>query len=494
MENTTVTEQAVPIGGHIPINLVAQDASKVTPQDLKTELDALYLRCPDTEIDKLQGYINAVRDRLPPEGGLTAIGFSEYKAGFSAEDYGTLDTTALTAEDITTELEIQGPWKPTDFPPCSGELEVIGFPPHFDLLLQRNTPPFGGHKGEQKSSGIGTVESLKNLFTSIAYTISGQFVSELDKASMEAAFVKTIDAATLPTDTDLDIEANRSIKITTPPYRDKNGQMCVNGFGVCNVSWKLHVDNYKRKSKDGGNYNQYNLTVTVRAVTYTDEETAQHDAEYVTTLLKDKLFFANPLSIPVPTHIDVFPSLPPECADTYQQGLPLETGGGDYCDVIILYHAGLNNIGCLDNTDSDCTAGYSRSITSGFTFSTGHKLNTGMNFSVEAGIVSAGVTVDFEISFNEQWNTSQTEALTFTVPGGSAAYLYQGYIGSAVLRHDLNTNTYSYTDYATFQSNLVVTSATRLNKADLTTVMKRSPSAVGANGKLPLWRRYINRE
>jgi hypothetical protein len=66
------------------------------------------------------------------------------------------------------------------------------------------------------------------------------------------------------------------------------------------------------------------------------------------------------------------------------------------------------------------------------------------------------------MTFTEQWNTETTETMSFSVPAGEMAYLYQGYILSRELIYDAKTGGYSWGDQARFLTNILATSATSL--------------------------------
>jgi hypothetical protein len=464
----------------IPVSLGTDSPSKVLPEDLKKELTAIGLTCPDSNVDKLDGYIQDVVHEFV-EGAVQSFGFFEYE-GIDAASYGVCDTSCLELEDVINNLDIHGNWVPTDTPPRKSEIVAIGYPDHFDKLLA--TGFFSGQKSGQSYSGIGTVKALRDQFVRIADNVSATLVNKLDAAAMEAAFVNTIKAVDPSSSNYVPGWQNRSICIIenyNPAMKE------CDGLGVLNVQWYIKVNNYKEKKGGGGQ--TYDLTVVVRAVLYGSLEDVDADFRRLTAFAKDKLFFLNTFAIPVPSPIQLFDTLPVADENAFIHGIPLEQNNGDYMDVIILYKGDLQNIGCLDNTKSDCSTTYSKSVTSGFTFTAGQKISVGMKFSLDALIAKSELTVGLEISFSEQWNNSQTETLSFSVPAGKRAFLYQGYVGSSILRFSLTDYTYEYVEHAEFLSNLVVTSSTALEGIPARATLNRSPLTVGKNGKLPLWLR-----
>lgn len=198
------------------------------------------------------------------------------------------------------------------------------------------------------------------------------------------------------------------------------------------------------------------------------------------------MFFANARAIPVPSTIEIFNTLPVACSDTFNQGLPVVQTCGDYMDVIILSHAGFQNIGSLDNTSSSCTSSYSKSVTKGFTFSTGQKISSQFEFDLDAIIATAKVSVGIEIPFNEEWSNSATETVNFEVPGGKQAFLYQGYTAANILRMNCKTAQFAYVDSARMLTSALITSGTPII-GDVKLEHKRTMLRANVNGEKPLW-------
>jgi hypothetical protein len=467
----------------ISINLNPDSPSKVTVDALKKELADIGLTCKHTEPENLAGYIREVVNGFT-NGKVQSLKFFEYK-GLKQNDYGTCDTSLLEISDVVHDItDIRGNWTPQDNVPRKTQLAAIGYPDHFDKLAA--TGFFAGHSSGQTYMGIGTVSALKTQFANISANISATMVKGLDKETMEAVFVNTIKPVDPESKDYKPGRQNRSIFILEN-YNDKTKEC--DALGVVNVEWNIVINNYRRKSKEGGDYNTYNLDIKVRTVLYNDLASVDADFARLQALLKDKMFFTNALAIPVPSPIHLFDSLPPETSDTFAQGIPLDQTASDYMDVIILHQGDLQNVGCLDNTKSDASTVYSKSITSGFTFTAGQKVSISMKFSLDALIAKSELSVGLEISFTEQWNNSQTETLSFSVPAGKKAFLYQGYVGSSILRFNIPKMTYKYIEHAKFLSNLVVTTNTALEGNPAKITLKRSPLIAGKEGKLPLWLR-----
>ena len=154
---------------------------------------------------------------------------------------------------------------------------------------------------------------------------------------------------------------------------------------------------------------------------------------------------------------------------------------------MVVYAPDLENIGCIDNTGSDGQAQYSKTITSGFTFTAGQKISGGFKYGAGALFSKAEFNINFEISFTEQWNSSQSETVTFTVPKDSKAFLYQGYLRSAVLEFNTKTFQYSYKDQGRFLSNIIKTTPKPIDTKPVKLISERVSQKMELMEELPLW-------
>lgn len=461
----------------IPVNLLQDEPSKVDPNELQKELNQIGLTCAHTLPKNLEQYIQETVNTFK-DGVVQSYGFFEF-SGLSSNEYKAIDTCSVGLNDIAADLsDIHGNWKPSDTPPYKAELSAIGFPAHFDALLASGY--FSGTKTENNYSGTeSTVDAIKSQFSELAVNIASTMVGGLDKDTMQATFDKII--APVPESDDYDSgDQNRSIYLLEN-YNPASHEC--DALGVINVEWHLKISSYKDKKKKK---HRYSLDITARNVLYNDINTLEADYQRVITMLKDKMFFKNAMAIPVPSNIEIFDTLPPANAATFNLGLPLEQQSSDYVDVIILSHADLQNIGSIDNTSSDCASSYSKSVTKGFTFSMGQKISSEFTYSLDAIISKASIKVGLELSFNEQWNSSVVETVTFNVPAGKKAFFYQGYTMANILRMNCKSCTFSYVSNAKMLSPTVVTSNIPL-EGTVAVEHKRSILKSNANGDKPLW-------
>lgn len=172
-----------------------------------------------------------------------------------------------------------------------------------------------------------------------------------------------------------------------------------------------------------------------------------------------------PIGRPAKT-LKIFAQKPDPTRDTFEQGLLLEPLQADIQKAIILYAPDVQHIGTLDNTDSDASTTYSKSVTSGFTFSMAQSIGVSANVGVNLEIVKAEVTVSLNLTFTQQWNKSTTETYQVSVPAGRKSFIYQGYLLASVLEFHTGkpeSSAYTYAgEEGRFLSNVVRTTKTAL--------------------------------
>jgi hypothetical protein len=140
---------------------------------------------------------------------------------------------------------------------------------------------------------------------------------------------------------------------------------------------------------------------------------------------------------PPDTSIKIYPSQPPANEDSWQHGIPL--GAGATNRHLIMFEPTFQTLCGIDNTGSAAAATYSRSVTTGFTYT--ESVSIGIETAVEVSVefVKVSVKLSTTLSFSSQWSKSVTESVDFTVPAGQRAFLHQGTIVSRVLAYDGNS-------------------------------------------------------
>lgn len=430
----------------IPISLKSATPTQLTVDKLKKQLTGIGLTCPASEESKLEGYISEVKTQLPN-------GAVETYAILKPAGPGEAAMVGL-ATNLTTSST--GNWEPDSTGiGYATELEYIQYSTHFDWL-KANRPSFTGIEDNppQYSGTYDTVDAIKQMFINVGTDASATLIKGIDKSAIESVLSNAVAPLTDQNATNYDVPDSRVIFLVDN-YNQNTGE--ADGVGLLTIEWHLTISDYKVKKQNP----QHTATLTVksRSVLYSDTDTMDADYNAAKAFFKENAFTAIPAK---PTKVTIFPALPPNDADTFRQSLPtLSTT--NVLKAIVLYAPNLQNVGCIDNTNSDTTTTYSQSVTSGFTFSTSQTFSAEASFEASAEVVKAGLKVGFSISFTEQWSTTSTVTMDFAVPGGKKAFTYQGYLMSRILCYDAASGQYSYqNETARFLTNILSTSATPL--------------------------------
>lgn len=458
----------------VPIDLNPATPTALTVDVLKKQLTSIGLTCPDAEEAKLSEYVSEVKGQLPagqtqtyailqPAVPALALGgepppFRELAA--AAQETGMTSRLAATLADSSV-----GNWEPDPVGDGYGpELEYIQYETHFDWLKTNRTSFTGTIDNPPAYSGMyATVDAVKNLFLEVGTAASATLIKGLDKDSIESVLSNAIAPLSDADASNYDVTDSRVIFLVDnyDPV-SKNAD----GIGVLTIWWHLTIQDYKKKSKDATQHNTQ-LTIKSRAVLYSSLDDLYGDYNAAKAQFGEgprqgvqlppgaQLPTAIP---PKPAAVKIFDKLPPANAATFSNALPT-VATTDHLQAIVLYAPDLENIGAIDNTTSDATTTYSRSVTSGFTFSTTQTLSAQLAIEVSFEVVKATVTVGFSISFTEEWNSSKTTTIGFSVPPAKKAFTYQGYLLSAVIDFNANTGTYSYLpDTGRFVTDILTTS------------------------------------
>jgi hypothetical protein len=428
----------------IPISLTKATPTELTVTALKKELTDIGLTCPDSEEKKLAQYISEVESQLPTGAVQTFQLLKPAEAG---------ETRLAEFQEDYVESST-GNWEPdsTGFG-YSTVLEYIQYPAHFDWLYA-NRPGFTGIKNEppQYKGRYDSVDAVKRMFRTVATDASATLIKGLDKASIESVLSNAI--APLNDRNAKDYAPGPQTRVIFLVENYDPTKQEADGVGVLTVWWDMTIKEYLEKKKSP--QHDTTLTVRCRSVLYSSLEAM--NADYIAAEAHFKETAFTPEGIPrPPAKVTIFTTRPPADQTTFKQSLP-KIATEEELQVIVLYAPDLQNVGSIDNTNSDVTTTYEKSVTSGFTFSMEQQLGVEANF--EAGIVLAkgGVKVSLSFTFTEEWSTSSTESMSFSVPGGKKAFTYQGYMMAQILSYDASTGAYKYKDTARLVSNVLATS------------------------------------
>ncbi|RUR72797.1 hypothetical protein ACF3DV_16225 [Chlorogloeopsis fritschii PCC 9212] len=446
----------------VKISLNKTEPTKLTAEILQKQLASIGLTCIYTEKENLSASISEVKSKLP-SGVIQTYGIKSYKqsedgkAFYTNEFDGQFDVGSLSYNGLEKASEAN--WEPDSSAlGYSTELEYIQFPSHFDYLV-KNRSSFTGIKYQPTTytGKFTSVDSIKSLFVNVGTIASASLVKGLDKDSIESVLSNAIAPINDANVQDYDVSDSRVIFLVenyNPETREADA------IGVLTINWHLVIKDYKKK-KDSLKHDT-TLTIWSRSVLYDSIDALNADVEFVQSHFKNNLFL---FKIPAkPSTVEIFPSLPPAIKDTFSKSLP-KISKEDFVEVIVLYSPDLDNIGSLDNSNSDADTKYSKSVTSGFTFTASQSFSTELSFEASAEVVKAGFKIGFNITFTEQWSESTTETMEFTVPAGKKAFTYQGYLLAAILRYDPANDSYKYVDFSRFMTNILTTTRTPIEAA-----------------------------
>ncbi len=164
---------------------------------------------------------------------------------------------------------------------------------------------------------------------------------------------------------------------------------------------------------------------------------------------------------PTPTNIKIFPKLPPADANTFNNSL-IVNSTEQYTEVAVLYEPDLQAVGVLDNTESEASSSYSKTVTTGFSFTASQSINISTTVGVNFEVVTASFTFGVTISFSETTTKSTAVTIQANVPAGKKAFLYQGTLNTIVLRLNDATGDYHYMSAGRYLTDALTTSRTPL--------------------------------
>lgn len=415
----------------IPRKGVKIELEKVTPtaltaETLKKELNDVGLACSDTSLPRLERFISEVNGQVR-YGTTQTYGIlkpAESKDTRLAGFYGDWDKAA------------DGNWTVKNFG-YDTKLEYIQYPAHFDWL-SNNRPSFTGRREtDSYNKRYETVEAIKLFFVDIMTTASAIVVKGIDKESLNATMTNVIEPLNNTSAKDYDKKGSRVLFLVENYDAEKQE---ADGIGVLAMDWHLTIKDYKEKKVEPKH--DTTLEVNVRSVLYDSLDALEADfnaaKQHFGTL--DFIYGGIP---PVDHTVKIYDREPPAAAETFQHSLPIKQVS-DYLDVLVLFAPDLQLVGSVDNTNSSVTTTYSKTLTTGFTFSSTQSI--GFEAGFDAGIVfaKASFKVTFSISFTEQYSKESSETMSFSVPDGAKAFLYQGTLMTRKLRYDPAKDRYFY--------------------------------------------------
>lgn len=422
----------------VKIDLQKSEPTKLTVEAIQKQLNNLGLNCAHTDPARLEKYKEEVESSFQ-DGVNQSFGIAKPAASKDGSRYYKSIYLDADAPYLGLDESSKSDWSPESSAlGYTTELSTVIYPRNFTFLMENRTG-FAGMKSNERveQNKFDTVEAIKQLFVTVGIEASASLVKGLDKTTLNSIFSNAIAPLNEGNVKDYDESDSRVIFLVEnyDPIKKE-----ANAIGVLGIDWHLTIKDYKEKKKNP--LHDTTLKVSTRSVLYDSIDRLAGDVQFIKSHFGLDLFGGIP---PRTKKLKIFEQLPPANQDTFDQGLPL-IAKDDFVDVIILYAPDLDSVGSIDNSDSDVQTTYSKSITSGFTFSMGQKLSVGAKF--EAGVVFAKgeFSINLELSFTETWNNSQTETIGFSVPARKKAFNYQGYLLSRKLRFSPESGTFAYVE------------------------------------------------
>ncbi|MFD0036026.1 hypothetical protein ACFVIZ_00060 [Streptomyces anulatus] len=146
---------------------------------------------------------------------------------------------------------------------------------------------------------------------------------------------------------------------------------------------------------------------------------------------------------PVIVKPEIFKTLPDPVKETFDKSVVIKESSHERLGAV-LYAPDLQFIGTIENSESDASASYTKSVTEGFQIGVAVTISSELSVDVSAVVAKGTLKVGMAITFSAHYNKSTTETVSFQVPAGKKAFLYQGYIRTKILKHDPGAGTYSW--------------------------------------------------
>lgn len=441
----------MPVKRNIRIRLAKTEPSGYPVSKLKKQMTMLGLTCGETSQSELEKYKREVMQYFP-KGERQVYHIAKGKiqseaaiVNVMATGFDNLNEVQLLERLGVNTEEANGSWViDDDAGGYRAELCRIVFAENFDRLKKEHADSFAGQK-DTKSEVLEmpTGSVIRDTFREIAQTACNTVKTGITPEDLESVISCIIGDNTSENPRDYQMD---DVLLTYLVRGYDPETETANAVGVLAISYKIYIRNYKDKSdsKHGKEY-YAEMEATARFVTYSDVETMSRDLNWLDQKPSGHI---NLEVIPVPgKKIKVYEDRPAASKETFNTGLPV-TAPGVYADSMIFYSPDLENVGYIDNRDSEVTTTYSRSVTVGFSHSSEFSISSEVSMELDCEIVKCGVKMGVSMTMTDEWNKSHEETVSYEVGAGKEAYLYQGKLRSVILRYDPKSGTYGYLDHS----------------------------------------------
>lgn len=455
MTNTEEREmerfQDMPVKGNIPIRLAETTPSGYPIAKLKNQMTMLGLSCEETSQSSLEAYKKEVLKYFP-QGERQVYFIAKGKiqsadaiANMMTANFHNLNEVQMLERLGVNAVEANGSWVIDD--EAGGyraELCRIAYADNFDRLKKEHADQFTGQKStKNKTLNMPTGSVIRDTFREIAQAACDTVKTGITPEDLESVISCIIGENT--SDNPRDYQVDDVLLTYLVRGYDPKKKSC-DSVGVLAISYKIYIRDYKNKSdrKDGNHY-YADMEATARFITYSDVSVMDRDLDWLDQKPAGNI---NLEDIPVPDKkIMVYEDRPAANRETFNSGLPV-TAPGVYADSMIFYSPDLENVGYIDNRDSEVTTTYSRSVTVGFSHASEFTISSEVSMELDCEIVKCGVKMGVSMTMTEEWNKSHEETVSYEVGAGKEAYLYQGKLRSVILRYDPKSGTYGYLDHS----------------------------------------------
>eukprot|EP00727_Mastigamoeba_balamuthi_P010389 m51a1_g5973 putative peptidase m4 (597) ;mRNA; r:233904-236329 len=257
---------------------------------LQRQLHSVGLTCQLASLDNLRMFINDVKAEWPHDGAAQVFGVFA-PPGLQHQSIVAPDSRAAKLAFQATGMQlcdIAGQWEPD---PAGGDqyspfLQYIQRQDHFDWLWA-NRPSFTGwqHTEPTNRGNYTSVDALKRLYVQLGKVACASVVRGIAPESIEALLSNIVNTLN-PADSQNYNDPQERIVFLCMNYNPTLGTS--DAIGCLTIKWHLVIENYRRKSKDGGNATTTVLDISSRSVLYSDVATFKADYNAALQQFKDE--------------------------------------------------------------------------------------------------------------------------------------------------------------------------------------------------------------
>lgn len=259
----------------VKVNLKQATPTQLTTDALRTQLQNVGLNCSQLTEQFLTTQIAIVKSQLPmgrtQAYGIAAPTTSPTVTAVHLQFMAAEKMSAAQAENTGGLSNVANAnWEPSD----TGAgyrtyLSVIAYPEHFQWLAKQTGEGFTGTSAApyHNSGYYANAEAIQNLFVNACLSASSTLVKGLDQSTMQATLSNLISPLQNASLSNYNVTDSRFIYLVD--NYDPTTQEA-DGIGVLYIGWTLKIEDYKRKTKDGGDTHNVSLDINSGSVLYTD--------------------------------------------------------------------------------------------------------------------------------------------------------------------------------------------------------------------------------